>query len=80
MGPGLLASELIAGEQEDPQLGILGRQLHQPGVVDVCLASLGGHVDDAENVSPIPLQIHVLAVDILDSELVHSVRCHDCVD
>ena len=73
MCPWLLAPKLIAGKQENPQLGIFARQLHHLGVVDVCLASLGGHIDNAEDMAPIPLQTHILAINVLDSELVNSV-------
>ena len=55
MGPRLLASKLVTGKQKYPQLRIFTRQLHHLGVVDVCLASLGGHIDNAEDMAPIPL-------------------------
>ena len=76
MRPRLLAPELIAGKQEEPQLRVFARQLHHLGVVSVCLASFGGNIDNAEDMASIPLQAHILAVNILDSELVNSVRSH----
>ena len=74
MCPRLLAPELIAGKQEEPQLGVFARQLHHLGVVSVCLASLGGHIDHNTDLASVPAHVHILTIDIFGRKLVDGSR------
>ena len=68
----LLPSELVAREGEDPQPGIFLRQLHQLAVVDVGLASPGGHVDDDQDLALVLGQADRLAINISYFKLMHG--------
>ena len=73
----LLSSELVAGEGEDPELGIFLRQLHQLAVVDVRLASPGGHVHDDQDLALVLGQTDGLAINIFNIKLIHGVTHAD---
>ena len=67
-----LPSELVAREGEDPELRIFLCQLHQLAVVDVSLASSGGHVDDDQDLALVLGQTDSLAINISHFELIHG--------
>ena len=76
----LLPSELVAREGEDPELRIFLRQLHQLAVVDVGLASSGGHVDDDEDLALVLGQTDSLAINISNFKLMHRAGHVDTTD
>jgi len=67
-GAGLLGPELVAGEGEDGQLTlglvVLFEQLYQLRVVDLGLASLGGHVDHDTDLPGVLAELHLVAVNV----------------
>ena len=67
-----LPSELVAREGQDPELRIFLCQLHQLAVVDVSLASSGGHVDDDQDLALVLGQTDSLAINICHFELIHG--------
>ena len=66
-----LPSELVAREGEDPELRIFLCQLHQLAVVDVSLASSGGHVHDDQDLALVLSQTDCLAINIFNFKLIH---------
>ena len=75
-----LPSELVAREGQDPELRIFLCQLHQLAVVDVSLASSGGHVDDDEDLALVLVQTDSLAINISDFKLMHRAGHVDTTD
>ena len=68
----LLRSELVAREGQNPELRIFLCQLHQLAVVDVCLASPGGHIHDDQDLALVLGQTHSLAIDIRNFKLMNG--------
>ena len=67
----LLRSELVAREGQNPELRIFLCQLHQLAVVDVCLASPGGHIHDDQDLALVLSQTDRLAINIFNFKLIH---------
>ena len=74
VGPGLLAPELVAGERQDFELAALelGVEVGELLVVGGRQAALGRHVHNQQHLAPVLAQLHVVAVDVLDREVVHG--------
>ena len=66
-----LPSELVAREGQHPELRIFLCQLHQLAVVDVRLASPGGHVDDDQDLALVLGQTDRLPLNICHFKLMH---------
>eukprot|EP00090_Calanus_glacialis_P041351 TRINITY_DN7286_c0_g1_i1.p1 TRINITY_DN7286_c0_g1~~TRINITY_DN7286_c0_g1_i1.p1 ORF type:complete len:116 (+),score=8.11 TRINITY_DN7286_c0_g1_i1:831-1178(+) len=71
----LLTTKLVAGERKDGQLdpsfAVLLVQLHQLGVVDPCLASLGGNIDQDTDLPLVFTKVHLFSINVLGSKLVY---------
>ena len=68
----LLSSKLVTGEGQHSDLRVLLCQLHQLAVVDVCLASPGGHIHDDQDLALVLGQTHSLAIDIRNFKLMNG--------
>lgn len=74
VGAGLLGTKLVAGEGEDGQLilclVVFVEQLYQLRIVDLGLASSGGHVHNHTDLARVLAQVHLVPVNVSGRELI----------